>query len=36
MDQREDLVMKEVLEEVVATEIRVLLATPVPPEITEE
>jgi len=36
MDQREDLVMKEVLEEVVATEIRVLSEIPVPPEITEE
>lgn len=36
MEQREDLVMKEVLEEVVATEIRVLSATPVPQEKTEE
>lgn len=36
MEQREDWVTKEVLEKVVATEIRVLSAIPVPPEIMEE
>jgi len=36
MDQREDWVTKEVLEKVVATEIRVLSAIPVPLGITEE
>lgn len=36
MAQREDWVTKEVLEKVVAMEIRVLSVTPVPPEIMEE